>query len=184
MADNLLAQPVIERLAREAGMRHRPSRILAAIALCEAPGPVVDGVPHANFALIGDQALADDDDGTPGWGFSYGGLQIRSRYEQRGTGKPRDANQLLRPDFNVASGVYIKRNEGGFSAWTTYTNGQYRAYLFEDFPPPPNTYVVWAGDTLSSIAAKLGGFTWQELARHNNLHEPYSIHIGDVLRLP
>jgi len=66
-----------------------------------------------------------------------------------------------------------------------YTSGAYKAYLQDLFPPAPGTYIVLAGDTLSGIAAKVvGGFTWEDLARTNNLHSPYSISIGQSLTLP
>ena len=44
-------------------------------------------------------------------------------------------------------------------------------------------HTVTAGETLSSIAADYG-ITWQELAEANNLKDPYTIYVGQVLCIP
>lgn len=44
-------------------------------------------------------------------------------------------------------------------------------------------YTVKTGDTLYSIATALK-IEWQELARINNLKEPYSLKVGQELKLP
>lgn len=179
---NILTQSEIEKLLSELGLKKKQARIGAAIALCEAPAGVSaeNGEYQANFSAIGDQELANDI-----WGFSYGGFQIRSLRSQKGTGGIRDEDKLLRPRFNCRAAITIRKSWGGWGAWTTYTSGMYKAYLQDIFPPPPNTYVVMAGNTLESIAANYTAtWTWQDLARVNNLHSPYTIYIGQHLLLP
>ena len=44
-------------------------------------------------------------------------------------------------------------------------------------------HTVVAGETLSSIASEYG-ITWQELADANNLTDPYTIYVGQVLCIP
>ncbi len=46
------------------------------------------------------------------------------------------------------------------------------------------TYIVKSGDTLSSIAVKFDIEDWRDLARANNLEEPYSLKVGDELIIP
>ena len=50
------------------------------------------------------------------------------------------------------------------------------------------TYEVKAGDTLARIAAafqaQVPGITWQQIARFNNMYAPYSLNIGQTLRIP
>lgn len=46
------------------------------------------------------------------------------------------------------------------------------------------TYTVARGDTLSSIAARHPGVTWQDLARANALPDPDRLQLGQVLRIP
>ena len=172
-----LTQDQVRRRLVSRGLSNRQARIGSAIALCEAP--TFTQPPESDFGLIGDQDLADAI-----WGFSYGGFQIRSLRAHRGTGKYRDEERLDEVGFNLDSAVTIFR-ESGWDAWSTFTSGMYKAYLPDMFPPPPGTYVVVAGDTLSGIAAKFKQeFTWQELARVNNLHDPYALVIGQTLLLP
>ena len=49
-------------------------------------------------------------------------------------------------------------------------------------------YTVVAGDSLSKIAAlyqaKVPGITWQDIAKFNNLTAPYTLNIGQDLRIP
>jgi nucleoid-associated protein YgaU len=181
----MLTQSRITELLLDLGIKNtRQARIGSAIALCEAPGGRSDTGEHqADFSLIGDQELANDI-----WGYSYGGFQIRSLRSEKGTGGKRDEEQLLRPRFNCRSAIVIKREWGGWGAWSTYTSGMYRAYLQDMYPPPINTYVVLGGDTLMSIAAEYArtgsSWTWEDLARVNNLHSPYTIYIGQYLTLP
>lgn len=174
MADLTRTQPEIVRMLRKVGFGPRPAKIGSAIALCEAPGKKRDGLPTSDFGLVGDLDLM-----TAVWGPSIGGFQVRSLKADKGKGTYRDEDWLRVPKNNGAAArtIYLQR---GWGAWTTYTSGMYKAYLQDLFPPPPNTYVVLAGDTLSSIGKKVG-MAWQELARLNNLHEPYSIFIGQYL---
>lgn len=175
----LMNQQQLIDLAQSVGFIRRNAEIAAAIALCEAPF-MVKGVPHANFSAIGDQHLANEK-----WGFSYGAWQIRSLRADAGTGRTRDAERLHLPVFNATSARRIKLDAGSFKPWSTFNSGMYKAYLQEIFPPPPNTYVVVAGDTLGKIALKLGNkFTWQDLAETNGITSPYTIQIGQNLTLP
>lgn len=178
---NILTQSEVELILADLGMKARQCRIGAAIAMCEAPwGPADDGEARANFSAIGDQELANEK-----WGYSYGGFQIRSLREQKGTGEFRDENELLRPRFNCRAARAIRNQWGGWGAWSTFNDGKYKAYLQDLFPPPPNTYVVLAGDTLSTITDEISmGWTWEDLARVNNLHSPYIIYVGQHLTLP
>ncbi|MEZ4210251.1 MAG: LysM domain-containing protein [Patescibacteria group bacterium] len=45
------------------------------------------------------------------------------------------------------------------------------------------TYIVKPGDTLSIIAGELN-LDWKELAEFNDLKPPYSLNVGDELKLP
>ena len=176
---NLLTQKQVEDLAFEIGFTRDNARIASAIAMCEAPY-LSNGEAFSDFSAIGDQALANAT-----WGYSYGGFQIRSLRADKGSGKIRDELALPDPSFNAYAARRIKLAAGSFSPWSTYVGGQYKAYLQDIFPPPPGSYVVVAGDSLSKIAQKLGNrFTWQDLARTNGLHNPYTVYIGQVLLLP
>ena len=168
-------QDEVYDLCRSVGFTHTNARIASAIALCEAPA-TLNNAPASNFAAVGDKELANEK-----WGYSYGGFQIRSLRADAGTGRIRDAERLDEPRFNAKSARAIKLGSG-WRAWTTYTNGAYRAYLQDLFPPPKNAYVVQGGDTLSSIGTKVG-ITWQDLARWNGIHSPYTIYIGQIVFL-
>lgn len=173
MADKVFTQEEVRKELRELGMSKRDARIGSAIACVEAPAREAD-TPSSDFAKVGDQTLANDT-----WGYSYGGFQIRSLRAAKGTGSYRDEDMLVRPHFNCMSAKAI-HDDVGWKAWSTFTSGQYRAYLQDMYPPPPHTYIVLAGDTLTGIAAKLG-VDWEEIARLNNLHSPYTIYIGQNL---
>jgi nucleoid-associated protein YgaU len=176
---NLLTQDQVYDLARSMGMTIDNARIASAIAMCEAPY-TQNNTPHADFDAIGDQALANAT-----WGYSYGGFQIRSLRADKGTGNLRDETSLLDPQRNVYVARKIKLAAGSFMPWSTYASGMYKAYLQDIFPPPPNAYIVLAGDTLSKIAVRFGNqWTWQDLARANGLHDPFTIFIGQTLILP
>lgn len=45
------------------------------------------------------------------------------------------------------------------------------------------TYIVKTGDTLSIIAGELN-LDWKELAKLNELEPPYSLNVGDEIKLP
>lgn len=49
-------------------------------------------------------------------------------------------------------------------------------------PPAPEAYKVRSGDTLYSIAFGYG-LDWRRVARWNHISAPYTIHVGDWLRL-
>jgi hypothetical protein len=162
-------------LARKAGFTRRNARIASAIAMCESAF-AKDGKSFADADAVGDQELANNT-----WGFSYGLFQVRSLKADTGSGKIRDADRLLDPEFNVRSARAIKISQG-WRAWSVYQSGAYKAYLQDLFPPPANTHVVVSGDTLSKIGAE-NGIDWEDLARWNNIHSPYTIHIGQIILL-
>ena len=176
---NLYSQAELVSLAVQGGFHPDNAPIAAAIALCEAPY-VRNNETFADFDAVGDQKLADAT-----WGYSYGAWQIRSLRADKGTGRIRDEDKLPDPLFNAKSARAIKIHAGSFRPWSTFTSGMYKAYLQDMYPPPPNCYVVVAGDYLSKIAIKLGGeFSWVDLAAANGLQSPYTIQIGQILVLP
>jgi nucleoid-associated protein YgaU len=174
----LMSQKQVTDLCVTIGFTAAQARIAGAIAMVES-ATVKDNKPYADTTRIGDQALA-----TVVWGFSYGLFQIRSLRAQTGTGQFRDAQRLPEAAFNCKSALTIFK-QSGWTPWSTYNTGQYKAYLQDEFPPPPGTYIVVGGDTLTKIAQRLGNiFTWQDLARVNGIRSPYTIFIGQVLLLP
>lgn len=176
---NLLTQDEVRQIALSVGFTKDNARVASAIAMCESPF-TQNNVAHSDFDAVGDQALANAT-----WGYSYGGFQIRSLRADKGTGRLRDENLLTDPDRNVYVARQIKLAAGSFNPWSTYTSGMYKAYLQDVFPPPPNSYIVVGGDSLSRIASKLGGtFSWEDLARANGIHSPFTIYIGQTLILP
>lgn len=174
---NIMTQAAVTALARTVGFSTADAKIVGAISMCEAPA-TISGRSYSDFDLIGDQALANDT-----WGYSYGGMQIRSLRADKGTGRTRDELRLPNPEFNLRSALAIK-NSQGFKAWSTYVTGQYKAYLQDQFPPPPGVYIVVAGDTLSGIAYRLKMGTWGDWARVNGIRAPYTIFIGEKLLHP
>ena len=78
---------------------------------------------HGQICAQGDQTLRKGD-----WGNSVGLWQVRSLNSQNGTGQVRDASRLCDPAFNAQSMLSI-RNEQGWTAWTVYSKGYYRANL-------------------------------------------------------
>ncbi len=174
---NKMLQTDVETLALNAGFPLTAFRIAAAIAMVEAPYSA-DGKSYCDFDLVGDQVLANST-----WGYSYGGWQIRSLRSQLDTGQFRDAERLSNPAFNARSAFTIWE-QYGFTPWSTFNTGQYKALLQDLFPPTSGTYVVVPGDSLSKIASILKVGTWQDIARVNGLHDPYTIYIGQVLLLP
>lgn len=174
---NLLTQGEVRRLASREGFPRRPARILSAISLCEAPAENEEGEPCSDFDMVGDVELA-----TKIWEYSRSGFQIRCLWAEAGTGGYRDPKRMHDPEFAVHS-AHIIWEDRGFRPWTTFTTGMFKAYLQDLYPPPPDTYVVVAGDSLSAIGAKLG-VDWEQLARINNIHAPYDIYIGQHILLP
>jgi nucleoid-associated protein YgaU len=176
---NLLTQDQVYDLGRSVGLTIDNARIASAIAMCESPY-TQNNVAHSDFSAVGDQALANEV-----WGYSYGGFQIRSLRADKGTGNLRDEVPLLDPQRNAYVARKIFRQNMTWRPWSTYASGMYKAYLQDIFPPPPNSHVVLAGESLSKITAQYDdGWTWQDLARANGLHDPFTIFIGQVLLLP
>lgn len=162
-------------MLRKVGFSRKKAKIAAAIAMCEAP-IVTDGEICVDFGEVGDLELQ-----TEKWGPSIGGFQVRSLKAELGTGTIRDAEWLAKPMNNCRAALAIQRADG-WGQWSTYASGMYKAYLPEMFPPPEGVHVCVYGDTLSSIAAA-NGTSWEELARINGLHAPYTIYIGQQIRL-
>lgn len=73
---------------------------------------------------VGDVALANAE-----WGPSIGLWQIRSRREQAGTGRERDATRLTDPAHNAAAAWSISAGGTNWRPWTVYNTGAYRAHL-------------------------------------------------------
>ena len=174
----LFSQKELEGLQTSIGTPAAIARILSAIAMVESgPATIVSGVAKVPSDKIGDEELQ-----TTYWGPSIGLWMVRSIKSQSGTGKTRDATRLLDPAFNAKSAKAIYEDQG-LNAWSVYTGGQYKAYMQEEFPPPPNTYVVQGGDTLSKIADKFNT-TVEILTNLNNLADPNKINIGQHIILP
>lgn len=172
---NLFTQDEVRELADRVAFGPRNAKIASAIAMCES-AYAQDGKSYANADAVGDQDLADST-----WGYSYGLFQVRSLRSQKGTGKIRDEERLLDPEFNAKSAHAIFKSQG-WNAWSVYTKGMYKAYLQDMFPPPKNAYIVVSGDTLSKIGQKTGT-DWRKLAEWNNIKSPYTIFIGQVILL-
>ena len=51
-------------------------------------------------------------------------------------------------------------------------------------PAEETVYTVVSGDTLSTIADKFPGVTWQQIAAANDLQDPYPLSIGQKLIIP
>ncbi|MYB77570.1 MAG: LysM peptidoglycan-binding domain-containing protein [Chloroflexi bacterium] len=51
-------------------------------------------------------------------------------------------------------------------------------------PAEETIYTVVSGDTLSTIADKFPGVTWQQIAAANDLQDPYPLSIGQKLVIP
>lgn len=171
---NLFTQAQVTRLARRHGASRRQARILGAIAMVEGANPSYPG--KSDFDLVGDLNLVDNT-----WGPSYSGWQIRSLWAHKGTGDIRDGDRLGRPRFAVHSALAILEVQG-FSAWSTYQDGSYKAYLQDEFPPPPDTHIVVSGDTLSEIAERYDT-TVDDLAALNGLVPPYRLSIGQHITI-
>lgn len=172
----IYSQTQVEEMCAAAGFDGPNARIASAIAMVEAPAASKPG--HCDSSLIGDLELVDST-----WGASYSFFQVRSLKADSGTGRVRDGERLHTDSAFACRSAYIIYTQQGFNAWTTYTSGQYKAYLQREFPPAPGTYVVVSGDSLTRIGVKVG-IAWEELARLNNLHSPYRLSIGQVLKLP
>jgi hypothetical protein len=100
-------------LAHNAGFDAATSAIMVGISSAESEGFQTD--------ILGDVDLEDAT-----WGPSVGLWQIRSLKAQTGTGGPRDVTRLTDPVFNAQSAYSIYKGQG-LKAWTTYTDGAYKA---------------------------------------------------------
>lgn len=176
---NPFTQTQVRSLAQGVGWTLENSRIIAAIAMVESAYSI-NGRAYADADKEGDQNLITDI-----YGYSYGLTQIRSMYSQNGTGLTRDASRLKEPAFNLHSALIIWEKYR-FAPWTTFNNGQYKAYLPDEYPAPAGFHVVISGDTLIKITQRYSssGFTWQQLAAANGLVSPYTIFINQKLQLP
>ncbi len=166
----------IVRMLKREGFGHRNAWIGSAIACTETP--VEDApTPMADFGMIGDLDLVNEK-----WGPSVGAFQVRSLNAEKGDGTYRDEDWLTNPRNNCKATRIIYMNDG-WTAWSTFRSGRYKAFLQMPafFPPPPNIYIALPGDNLSIIGEKLG-VDWHDLARLNDLHDPYPVGIGDHIR--
>jgi hypothetical protein len=62
------------------------------------------------------------------WGPSCGLMQIRSRKDELGTGKARDAKKLHEVNFNLRQARIIFENHS-WKPWGAYTNGAYKEHM-------------------------------------------------------
>jgi LysM repeat protein len=79
----------------------------------------------------------------------------------------------------------IQRANGIVNAWLIQVGQRLVIPQGSQVPPATSgsTYVVQAGDTLYSIAARFGKNVW-DLIVANNLSDPYWIYVGQVLTIP
>lgn len=135
-------------LATGAGFDPATARTMTAIAGAES---------SFNTTAKGDVAIQDHV-----WGPSIGLWQVRSLKSQTGTGRERDATRLTDPAFNAKAAHTIYRQQG-LSAWSTYTNGAYRAFL-----PVVDKATKGAGGTSAGAPADAssssGGGGWGQVS--------------------
>lgn len=184
----LYTQTEVQVLAATAGFpttgTPSPARCMAAICMVEAQ-VIVNGRNYADSTRIGDQALVNAT-----WFWSYNLPQIRSLRADQGTGRYRDQDRLSDVAFAMQSAHTIWLNAGQkFTDWSTWNSGAAKAYLQDIYPPPPETYIVIGGDSLSKIANKIATLTgypvaWGDLAKVNHLASPYTIYPGNHLMYP
>ncbi|MBE6708864.1 MAG: LysM peptidoglycan-binding domain-containing protein [Ruminococcaceae bacterium] len=80
--------------------------------------------------------------------------------------------------------------------WTAHGKLRYVSYTGSNDNPHTNgsssssgttasyvTYTVQSGDTLSAIGAKYG-VSYLTIANYNGISSPYTIHVGQVLKIP
>lgn len=81
--------------------------------------------------------------------------------------------QLPRTTFGgISSPVGGSSDSGSSSSGTNNTNSS------------GTTYTVKSGDTLSGIAAKYTGMTYKKIADANGIKAPYTIYVGQTLKIP
>lgn len=129
MADGEIHKAMeVVNYARRAGWPEPLIRMAAAIAMAESRG-------YQNRR--GDTGI-----NTGVYGDSLGMMQLRSQFEQMGTGGPRDESRILDPLENMRAALELYRGDDfeyngktfyepdrGWEAWSTYTNGAYKNFL-------------------------------------------------------
>jgi nucleoid-associated protein YgaU len=78
--------------------------------------------------------------------------------------------------------VYHPLDEGSNVPWAQAHPGAGRVVL-ADGAPPRGTHIVRPGDRLGGLAGRYG-LSVPQLAQANHLQPPYTIRVGQVLRLP
>jgi hypothetical protein len=101
--------------AYRAGFRGQALTTAVAVALAESGG---------RTRIRGDTTITD---GT--YGPSVGLWQIRSLWEDHGTGRQRDGQANLDPATNARHAWQISHHGTSWHDWAAYTNGAYRAHL-------------------------------------------------------
>jgi LysM repeat protein len=114
-------------------------------------------------------AVGDTTITTDVFGPSIGLFQIRSVKAQKGTGGVRDELANFDPATNARHAHRIFLDAGGFTPWSTFTSGSFRAFLDRargtgggtapSVSPQPGggaVHVVRAGESLSGIARQHG----------------------------
>jgi hypothetical protein len=142
--------------AAGAGLSGEALAIATAISWAESKG---------DSDAVGDTRLV-----TSTWGPSIGLWQIRSLNAQRGTGGQRDELANKDPGTNARHMAEISNNGRSWGAWSTYTSGQYRAYLGQARMAAQNPSAVGSGPAASNVStsdAALGfitdGGTWSRV---------------------
>jgi hypothetical protein len=122
--------------ARQARFRGDSLVTIVAVALGESGGdPDNDGDENLVNATYGP---------------SKGVAQIRSLWADRGTGRPRDADRLDDPLFNLQAAYAISSGGTNFRPWTVFTSGAYRTYL-------ARAWRAVAGDGTAKVGTGLEG---------------------------
>jgi len=179
-SDTLMTQKQVTALARANGFSEKASKIAGAIAMAETH-TITGGKSYCDFDKVGDQRLADDT-----WGYSYSAWQIRSLRADKGTGMGRDEDRLKDPEYAAEMAYVIYRARGyRWTDWSTYNGGAYLSFLLDspEAVVPAGTTRVQPGDGLIRIGTRTG-YPWRDIAKANNLRDPYKINLGQVLLLP
>ncbi|HEX2938920.1 MAG TPA: glucosaminidase domain-containing protein [Ruminiclostridium sp.] len=109
------------------------------------------------------------------------------------TSDKRYQNLIGQKDYKTACCLV---GSDGYASSPTYAQSliklieDYRLYQYDTAEkenstvnPQYSSYLVQSGDCLSKIGAKTG-CRWQDIANLNNITAPYTIRIGQVLRIP
>lgn len=142
-----------------------------------APG----ALSAANFYAKRDRARWD---AIPGWRWAprEGDVAVWGRSWGRGWGH---VALVTRPS-GVRGPIRVAQQDGFSQGQGVHALWQPRAGLIGGLRARkgrPRVHVVQSGETLSGIAARYG-YTWQQLARLNQLRDPNVIHPGQRIRLP